>query len=292
MSNGERLVEANGVHLCIETFGDAADPAILLIHGASASMLWWEQELCERLAAAGRYVIRFDNRDTGRSVSYPPGRPEYALRDMVDDAVGILDALHIGRAHFVGVSMAGAIVVGAGLHHADRVASLTLVSTTAGGADLPPMSDEVTGYAGAGGPDPSDSAAVVEFIVGLMKVYSGGSPYHDEDATRALAEQDVARADNIAACLTNHFVIDTDVTDGHRLDEIQAPTLVVHGEWDPVFPPAHGQALQQAIPGAELLILEETGHELPPPVWDVFVPALVRHTAADPVTRRRAPGPA
>ena len=83
MPNGEKLIEANGVDLCVETFGDAADPAILLIHGASASMLWWEEELCERIAAAGRHVIRFDNRDTGRSVSYPPGQPEYTLRELM-----------------------------------------------------------------------------------------------------------------------------------------------------------------------------------------------------------------
>src|SRR5258707_1187351 len=110
MANGEVLLEANGVELCVETFGDAADPAVLLVHGASASMMWWEEELCRRIAAGGRYVVRFDNRDTGRSVSYPAGRPGYAMRDMAGDAVGILDALGIGRAHLVGRSMAGGIV--------------------------------------------------------------------------------------------------------------------------------------------------------------------------------------
>src|SRR6266508_2909 len=170
MSNGETIVAANGVDLCVETFGDAADPAILLVHGACASMLWWEEELCEQIAAGGRYVSRFDNRDTGRSVSYPPGRPEYSLMDMADDAVGLLDALGIDWAHLVGCSMAGGIVALAALHHAARVASLTLISTTPGGADLPPMSEEFIRYTGSGGPDPSDTAAVVEFIVGLMEV--------------------------------------------------------------------------------------------------------------------------
>jgi pimeloyl-ACP methyl ester carboxylesterase len=120
---------------------------------------------------------------------------------------------------------------------------------------------------------------VVEFVVGLMKVYSGGSPYYDEAAMRVLAERDVARTGNIASCLTNHFVIDFDGPIHGGLGDIDKPTLVVHGERDPVFPLAHGRALQAAIPGAELLILEKTGHELPPPVWDVFAPALVRHTA-------------
>lgn len=98
MSNGEKIIDANGVDLCVETFGDAADPAILLIHRASASMPWWEEEFRERISATGRYVIRFDNRDTGRSASYPPGQPGYALTDMVGDAMGILDALGIVRA--------------------------------------------------------------------------------------------------------------------------------------------------------------------------------------------------
>src|SRR5512132_1955600 len=102
MSNGEHIIQANGVDLCVESFGHLADPAILLIHGASASMLWWEEELCEQIAEAGRYVIRFDNRDTGRSVSYPPGQPGYSLNDMMRDAIGILDTLAIDRAHIVG----------------------------------------------------------------------------------------------------------------------------------------------------------------------------------------------
>ena len=277
MSNGEKILEANGVGLCVETFGDPADPSVLLIHGASASMLWWEEALCERIAASGRHVIRFDNRDTGRSVSSPPGQPGYALRDMADDAVGVLDALGVGGAHLVGRSMAGAIVTLAAVHDPGRVASLTLVSTTTGGADLPPMSDEVIAHVGTGGPDPADRAAVVEFIVDLMRVYSGGSPYFDAAAMRALAERDVARTANIASCLTNHFVIDFGAP--IRFGDIDAPTLVVHGEADPVFPLGHGEALQRAIPGAELLVLEKAGHELPPPVWDEFVPALVRHTA-------------
>jgi pimeloyl-ACP methyl ester carboxylesterase len=257
------MIEANGVELCVETFGDAADPAILLIHGASASMLWWEEALCERIAAAGRRVIRFDNRDTGRSVSYPPGRPGYSLRDMAGDAAGVLDALGVERAHVVGRSMGGGIAL---LVPPERVASLCLVSTTPG---LPPLPFELPAE-----PDPSDHAAVVEFIVALMLAYSGGSPYFDERAMRALAERDMARTRDVAACLTNHFVIETG---GPRL-ETHAPTLVVHGERDPLFPLAYGQELQGRIPGAGLLVLERTGHELPPPLWDVFVPALAAHT--------------
>ncbi|WP_051441522.1 alpha/beta fold hydrolase [Arthrobacter sp. H14] len=225
MTNGEKIVNANGVDLCVETFGDPKDPAILLVHGASASMLWWEAELCEKIATGGRFVIRFDNRDTGKSVNYPTGQPGYSLRDMTEDALGILDVLGIHRAHLVGRSMAGVIISLAGIDYADRVASLTFVSTTPCGDGLPPMSDEFMKYTSQN-PDPSDSKAVVEFIAGLMMVYSADSPYGDEKAMRAIAEADVARADNIASTLTNHFVINFDSPEQGGPGDITAPTLV------------------------------------------------------------------
>lgn len=285
MSSTEQIIHANGVDLCVETFGEATDPAILLIHGACASMLWWDDDLCAQIAAHERFVIRYDNRDTGRSISYPPGEPGYALSDMTRDAIGILDLLGIGRAHLVGRSMAGAIALSAGVDHAERVASLTFVTSTPGDDDLPPMSDEFLAYT-ANDPDPSDAGAVVEFIVGLMEVYAGRSPYFDRAAMRAIAERDVARTKCMASALTNHFQMDFDGPFSGGFGDIAAPTLVVHGALDPVYPLPHGEALRDAIPAAELLILERTGHDVPREVWDQFVPALVRHTASrDAMTR-------
>jgi pimeloyl-ACP methyl ester carboxylesterase len=277
-SNGERLVAVGGVQLCVETFGDAGNPAVLLIHGACASMLWWPAELCERIAAGGRHVVRYDNRDTGRSTCYPPGRPGYALTDLAADAIGILDALDVPRAHVVGRSMAGAVALILAIDHPDRVATLTLVGTTPGGDDLPPMSAEFRA-ATAEPPDTTHVAAVVAAVVGMARAYAGRSPHFDEDATRALAEQDVARARNVASTLANHFAIELDGPARGPAD-VTAPTLVVHGELDPVFPLPHGEALCRAVPGAELLVLADTGHDVPPPVWDGFVAALLRHTAA------------
>jgi pimeloyl-ACP methyl ester carboxylesterase len=278
VTSNERIVIANGVEICIETFGDAQNPAVLLIHGACASMLWWEEELCQKIAAADRFVIRYDNRDTGRSVSYPPGEPGYSMSDLTRDAIGILDVLGIERANIVGRSMSGAIALTAGVDYADRVASLTFVCTTSGDDNLPPMSDEFLAATEIN-PDLSDPTAIIDYIVGVMKAFSGPSPYFDPVAMRVIAERDVARTKNIASALTNHFEIDTDgpVTGG--FDNIVAPALVVHGALDPVWPLAHGEALRDAIPGAELLVLEHTGHEVPPALWDVFVPALIRHTA-------------
>ena len=267
------MIQVNGVELAVETFGSAADPAILLVHGASASMLCWETELCARIANRGRFVIRYDNRDTGLSVSYPPGRPGYSLADLAADAIGVLDALGVVRAHLVGRSMAGAIVTYAALAWPERADSLTLVTTTSGSPDLPPMSEEFLAYVASPKPDPGDRAAVVEYIVGLLRAYSGDSPYFDERTVRAFVEEDVARTRDIEACLTNHFVMKFDAPPG-GLGDLRVPTLVVHGEQDPVFPLPHGQALRDAIPGAELLVLEKAGHEVPAPLWEVFADAL------------------
>jgi pimeloyl-ACP methyl ester carboxylesterase len=137
------MVLANGVELCVQTFGDLASPGILLIGGAASSMDRWVDDFCERLASGPRFVIRYDVRDTGQSVSYEPGAPQYSGPDLVTDAVGVLDALRVTRAHVVGISMGGGIAQHLALDHAERVASLMLISTSPGGPDLPPMSDEL-----------------------------------------------------------------------------------------------------------------------------------------------------
>jgi pimeloyl-ACP methyl ester carboxylesterase len=276
LSHGEQLIEINNVEICIETFGDPTNPAILFIDGATASMLWWEAELCEHIARGDRFVIRYDNRDTGRSISYPPGQPGYRYTDLAADALGILDALNIERAHVVSRSMAGGLGLVIGVDHPDRVETLTFVSTSTGEDGLPPSTYELAPGTPVD-PDPADSVAVVDFIVASAKAGSGGSPYFDEPATRVLVEQDVARARDIAATLLNHYTMSFDGS-SRDFGAITAPTLVVHGDHDPVLPLPHGHALRDAIPDAKLLVLEGAGHDLPKPLWDVFVPALLQHT--------------
>src|SRR5688500_11588340 len=139
------MIEANGVELCTDPFGDPADPAILLVAGMGSSMLWWEEGFCRLLADGGRFVIRYDHRDTGRSVTYEPGRPGYTGADLVGDAVAVLDAYGLPVGHVVGVSMGGALAQLLALDFADRVASLVLISTTSavpGGRALPPGTEE------------------------------------------------------------------------------------------------------------------------------------------------------
>jgi pimeloyl-ACP methyl ester carboxylesterase len=124
------MIDVNGVKLCVDTTGDAADPAILLIGGMGASMDWWEEEFCQRLAAGGRFVIRYDHRDTGRSVSYPAGKPGYTGADPAADVTGVLDALGRRSAHLAGISMGGALAQQVALAHPERVDSLVLFSTS------------------------------------------------------------------------------------------------------------------------------------------------------------------
>jgi pimeloyl-ACP methyl ester carboxylesterase len=279
-----QVVEANGVDLCVQTFGDESAPAVLLIGGAAASMDWWEEELCERLAAGPRFVIRYDFRDTGQSVTYEPGVPEYSGDDLVADAVGLLDALAVPRAHVVGLSMGGGIAQHLAVSHPGRVASLTLMSTSPGpsGPDepnLPPMSKELAAFQPPPEPDWSDREAVADYVVAGLFPYAGSVRF-DEDRMRALVGQIVDRTIDMRSSQTNHWIIEGGEPVRHRLGEIEAPTLVLHGTEDPLFPIAHGEALARKIPGARLVPVEGVGHEYPPPqVWDEVVEAILDHTA-------------
>src|SRR5919107_4534161 len=171
------MIEANGVELCTEGFGDPADPPILLVMGIGASMLWWEEGFCRMLADGGRFVVRYDHRDTGRSITYRPGRPGYTGTDLVADAAGVLDAYRIPAAHVVGVSAGGEFAQLLALDFADRVRSLVLISTSPalpGDHELPASTAEYMRFVASAEVDWSDSASVIEYLVGYSRVLAGG----------------------------------------------------------------------------------------------------------------------
>ncbi|AZM47226.1 alpha/beta hydrolase [Streptomyces sp. WAC 06738] len=284
----ERLVRVGEVDICTQAFGAAADPPILLIGGAEASMDWWEDGFCSRLAAAGRYVVRFDTRDTGRSTTFPVGAPTYGGEDLIADVIGLLDALGLRSAHLVGVSMGGGMAQVIAARHPGRVGSLTLIATSPaapGGPDrpeLPPMSDELARKFAEPqpGPDWSDRESVLAYFLAGEHTFAGAIPV-DEERVRRVAGRAFDRSP-VPAAAANHWLLD----DGKEqaplsLGDITAPTLVLHGTDDPLFPYAHGEALAREIPGARLVPLRGMGHQMPPPeLWDAVIAELVPHTAA------------
>jgi pimeloyl-ACP methyl ester carboxylesterase len=279
----ELILNANDVELCVETFGERRDPALLLIMGSAGSMDWWEDGFCERITAAGFFVIRYDHRDTGRSVSYPPGAPRYTSRDLLADALGVLDVLGVERAHLVGMSMGGAIAQVIALEHPQRVASLALISTSFADRDhsgLPGMSAEDAARFAVAKPDWTDQAQVTDYLVELQRACASRSVPLDEEAVRKMVARMFDRTTDIQAALTNHDLIDHGDPPSRRLEELAVPTVVIHGRDDPVFPFAHGLALAETIPSADLLALEDVGHELPRRAWDLVVPAIVATSSA------------
>jgi pimeloyl-ACP methyl ester carboxylesterase len=278
LAHDEQLLTINDAELCVQGFGDPTAPAILLIGGAEASMDWWEDEFCERLAAGGRYVVRYDTRDTGRSTTYPVGAPSYGGDDLIADAVGVLDALGIAAAHVVGISAGGGVAQHVAVDHPERVASLTLISTTPdgpGGADhpdLPPMSPELAASFSEGGetPDWSDLEAVIDYYIAGERLLAGTIPV-DVEALREVITRAWRRSPNIASG-QNHWQLDGGTPIRGRLGTLTMPTLVMHGTADPLFPYPHGEALAREIPGARLVPLEGMGHQMPPrAVWNTAI---------------------
>jgi pimeloyl-ACP methyl ester carboxylesterase len=278
----ERMIEVNGIELCTESFGDTSDPPVLLVMGVSASMMWWEEGFCLLLAAGGRFVIRYDHRDTGRSIADEQGRPRYTGADLVADAVGVLDAYEIVAGHVVGVSAGGAFAQLLALGFPDRVLSLVLISTspaTSGERNLPSPTKRLNDFLASAEVDWSDHGSVIEYLVGYERVLAGGARPFDETTWRELIRRDVERARDITASQNHSLIPQGDAPSG-PISSIAVPTLVIHGTADPMFPLAHGQALAEEIPGARLLTLEGAGHGVDRPDWQLIADAILAHTAA------------
>ena len=276
----ERMVEANDVALCTESFGDPADPPVLLIMGIGGSMIWWEDGFCRMLAEGGRFVVRYDHRDTGRSTTYPVGRPRYTGTDLLADATRVLDGYDIAAAHIVGVSAGGGFAQELALDRPERVLSVVLISTTfatATGRSLPGPTEEFGNFVATARVDWSDDGSVVEYMVGYQRMLAGGERPFDEPAARELVRRDIERAHDYPA-VQNHDSIQDDGGDYPPVSSIAVPTLVIHGTADPMFPIGHGEALAEELPHARLLRLEGAGHGVYRVDWEAIVEAILEHT--------------
>lgn len=276
-------VQAHDAVLEVEAWGDARDPGVLLLAGTSCTRDWWPPRLCERLVSAGLFVVRFDQRDTGASSTWPVGEPGYALGDLVEDAVAILDALDVEVAHLAGFAQGAWVAQLLALGHPERAASLTLIATrpTAHGPadpDLPDVSDALmAAWAQMEEPDWHDTASIVRSYVENERVLAGD--VFDEEAARATCEAAVLRSSDIRAA-SNHVTMDQGPRWREQLTTLTAPTTVLHGSADPLFPVRNGQVLAREIAGARLEILDGVGHELPERVWGTVVEAVTAHTTS------------
>ena len=289
----ELAVEANGLHIWTESFGNHHHAPILLIAGAGAQSIFWEDEFCHRLAESDRFVVRFDNRDTGLSDSVDFESSPYTINDMAADAIAILDAYGLPAAHMVGASGGGLICQVLALEHRTRVLTISaLISSplgtgsnelpNSGYGDLPPPTTEfLEQLQDFVGEVPEDRDAFIDWTLRKYEAISGSLEVFDKKAKAKLAELEFARARNLQA-MNNHAlaVYISPVSGRELLGGLDVPTLVVHGTEDPLLPYAHGRAIAETIQGAKLLTIEKMGHDLPSPAWSQIIKAILQHTTA------------
>jgi pimeloyl-ACP methyl ester carboxylesterase len=288
----EQLAHVNGLEICYEAFGDPDHPPLLLIMGLGGQMIWWDDEFCQALADRGFHVIRYDNRDTGRSTilrDAPVPKPlellrrkagvaSYSLEDMAADAAGLLDHLGIVTAHVVGVSMGGMIAQTLAIRHPDRVRSLTSIMSTTGNRGVGRSRWRL--YPALLKRPPQDREGYVEnFVKTFRAIGSPGFP-RDDEHSRDLAGRSFDRSFNPAGAARQLAAIVTAPDRTPMLRDVRAPAVVIHGAADKLVAPSGGRATADAIPGARLVMIPGMGHDMPPGVWPRLLDAIGEVAAA------------
>lgn len=285
---------ANGIEICYDTFGQPVNPALLLVMGLGGQMTAWEPDFCDALANAGFHVIRFDNRDTGLSTkmeSAPPpdigkamtgdmSSASYTLWDMADDAVGLLDHLQLERAHIVGASMGGMIVQAIAIRHPHRVVSMTSIMSTTGNPNVGQATPAAM-TALMAPPATSRDEAIERGKQSARIVGSPGYPAGDEVVAARIA-RDFDRCFYPIGVARQMLAVMATGDRSEALNTVTAPTLVIHGEDDPLVTLSGGQATAAAIPGARLVTFPGMGHDLPASLRAKFVEVIAGHAASVP----------
>jgi pimeloyl-ACP methyl ester carboxylesterase len=282
---------ANGVELEYESFGDAASQSVLLIAGLGSQMISWDEEFCERLAAAGPFhVIRFDNRDCGLSTKFDERgvpdviqvltgheKPAYTLHDMAADAAALMDSLGIQKAHVVGASMGGFIAQLLAIEYPKKVLSLTSIMSGPGSrAENMPATPEATEVLLKR--SPADREGLIEHGIWVNKVLQGPT-YFDEAESRWRRTRAVDRSVSTEGTARQLGASWAALGRTEALGKVSVPALVIHGEIDPLIPVENGRRTAAAIPGARLLTFPQMGHHLPRPLWPEIVEAIVANAS-------------
>jgi len=291
-ASGERMARVGDVSLCYETFGSADSPPLLLIMGLSAQMVLWDEEFCARLAAEGFWVVRFDNRDVGRStILREAGVPKqwqllvrdrraaaYSLSDMAADAVGLLDQLGIGAAHVVGVSMGGMIAQVMAIEHPDRVLSLVSIMSSTGnrrvGQPLPRIAVRMLRRI------PRDREGYIASHLDTYRLIGSKTIAFDEEHKRRRAGRCFDRGIHPSGSARQMAAIVTAPDRTEALANVRVPTTVVHGDSDPLVNVSGGRATADAIPGARLVVIPGMGHDLPRALWPEVIQAIAENASS------------
>ncbi len=290
-------IKANNINIEYDTFGAEADRPLLLVMGLGAQMTRWREEFCVMLADAGHYVIRFDNRDIGLSQHFDqfgvpnmmkifadaqagnPVKAPYTLEDMAEDAEGLLNALHIDKAHICGASMGGMIAQMMAIHHRERVLSLTSIMSTTGDPSLPSSTEEAS--AALLSPAGQTLDEVVDRSVSVAKAIGGKGFPLDAEAIKMRAKADYERSFHPDGVARQMAAIAATGNRRPHLEKLEGiPTLVIHGSDDPLVPLAGGEDTHKAIKGSKLKVIEGMGHDLPEEAWPEIVEAISAHTSA------------
>ncbi len=288
----------SGIDICFETFGDSDHPAVLLIMGLGGPMGWWTEDFCEKLAARGLFVIRYDNRDTGRSTKLRHhkvgkidvvrafvgfGSAPYGLADLAEDAFGLLDHLGVEQANLTGVSMGGMIAQTMAIARPERVLSLTSIMSTTGKRTVGWQSPKVIPAMLASAGRTRDS--YIERSLRTQKVIGSPAFPSDRENQRLRAQETYDRG-WIASGVARHMLaVLTQPDRTESLGTLDLPVTVIHGSADPLVHRSGGQATADAIPDAELITIDGKGHDLPAQLYDTYVDAIAG-TAARAASRR------
>jgi pimeloyl-ACP methyl ester carboxylesterase len=282
----ERIAPANGIELCYQEMGDRDGRPLVLVMGLAMQMIAWDEGFCRLLAERGYRVIRFDNRDIGRSTKLDrAGVPSkldlllgrratapYLLSDMANDTAGLLDHLEIDQAHVVGASMGGMIVQQLAIDHPRRLLSMTSIMSTTGNRRSGQPSLKTFGII-LGSPPMTRDAVIARAAKTFKVIGSPGFPF-EEDLVREVAGRSFDRGHSPAGVARQLHAIAASGDRTKALHRVQTPALVIHGNRDPLVKPSGGRATAKAIPGARLMMIDGMAHDLPRDLWPTFAEAI------------------